>query len=189
MGSEAVSGRFGGVSGNLRAVGSTRTDDRRSPKGTGGAKGRRGRERRPSSRSDGSSVVLVAREAGDRDADELARDGPVPAVRGGAQERFGGVRRAGLSHSKVDKPAYPLGPRFAGPRQGLAGGCAPSDPPTATAHHGRWTRAAPPLPPRRRGGHGTAGGGSGSHLKGTSLRRPSRGACGSWRDGSSGSLL
>ena len=27
------------------------------------------------------------------------------------------------------KPAYPLGPRFAGPRQGLAGGCAPSDPP------------------------------------------------------------
>ena len=30
---------------------------------------------------------------------------------------------------KVRKPAYPLGPRFAGPRQGLAGGCAPSDPP------------------------------------------------------------
>ena len=121
MGSEAVSGRFGGVSGNLRAVGSTRTDDRRSPKGTGGAKGRRGRERRPSSRSDGSSVVLVAREAGDRDADELARDGPVPAVRGGARERFGGVRRAGLSHSKVDKPAYPLGPRFAGPQRGWRG--------------------------------------------------------------------
>ena len=30
---------------------------------------------------------------------------------------------------KVPKPAYPLGPRFAGPRQGLAGGCAPSHPP------------------------------------------------------------
>ena len=27
------------------------------------------------------------------------------------------------------EPAYPLGPRSAGPRQGLAGGCAPSDPP------------------------------------------------------------
>ena len=27
------------------------------------------------------------------------------------------------------EPAYPLGPHFAGPRQGLAGGCAPSDPP------------------------------------------------------------
>ena len=31
--------------------------------------------------------------------------------------------------TKVVKPAYPLGPRFAGPRQGLAGGCAPCDPP------------------------------------------------------------
>ena len=30
---------------------------------------------------------------------------------------------------KVGEPAYPLGPRFAGPRQGLAGGCAPSNPP------------------------------------------------------------
>ena len=33
------------------------------------------------------------------------------------------------------KPAYPLGPRFAGPRQGLAGGCAPSDP-----HNGNYVR-------------------------------------------------
>ena len=29
--------------------------------------------------------------------------------------------------------AYPLGPRFAGPRQGLAGGCAPFDPREARA--------------------------------------------------------
>ena len=42
---------------------------------------------------------------------------------------FGGVRRAGSEHLTVQEPAYPLGPRFAGPRQGLAGGCAPSDPP------------------------------------------------------------
>ena len=109
---------------------------------------------------------------------------------GGGRRRLSETSATGLSDAaKAGEPAYPLGPRFAGPRQGLAGGSAPSDPPTATAHHGRWTRAAPPLPPRRRGGHGTAGGGSGSHLKGTSLRRPSRGACGSWRDGSSGSLL
>ena len=40
------------------------------------------------------------------------------------------LRRTSLSAaSKARKPAYPLGPRFAGPRQGLAGGCAPSDPP------------------------------------------------------------
>ena len=40
------------------------------------------------------------------------------------------LRRTGLSAAaKADEPAYPLGPRFAGPRQGLAGGCAPSDPP------------------------------------------------------------
>ena len=49
------------------------------------------------------------------------------------------------------EPAYPLGPRFAGPRQGLAGGCAPSDPPTATAHPGRWTRRVG-ADPRQRGG-------------------------------------
>ena len=39
----------------------------------------------------------------------------------------------------------PLG----GPR--LAGGCAPSDPPTATAHPGRWTRRVG-ADPRQRGG-------------------------------------
>ena len=44
---------------------------------------------------------------------------------------FGGVRRAGSEHLTVQEPAYPLGPRFAGPRQGLArGGSAPPfDPP------------------------------------------------------------
>ena len=31
------------------------------------------------------------------------------------------------------EPAYPLGPRFAGPRQGLAGGSAPSTPPPTIA--------------------------------------------------------
>ena len=40
------------------------------------------------------------------------------------------LRRTGLSAApKAGEPAYPLGPRFAGPRQGLAGGCAPSHPP------------------------------------------------------------
>ena len=37
-------------------------------------------------------------------------------------------RRASLA-ATAGEPAYPLGPRFAGPRQGLAGGCAPCDPP------------------------------------------------------------
>ena len=41
---------------------------------------------------------------------------------------FGGVRRAGSEHLTVQEPAYPLGPRFAGPRQGPGGGCAPSTP-------------------------------------------------------------
>ena len=41
--------------------------------------------------------------------------------------------RRGLSGALNErKPAYPLGPRFAGPRQELAGGCAPSDPPNGT---------------------------------------------------------
>ena len=42
---------------------------------------------------------------------------------------FGGVRRAGSEHLTVQEPAYPLGPRFAGPRQGLARDSAPSIPP------------------------------------------------------------
>ena len=40
-----------------------------------------------------------------------------------------GLQASGPSWVTVLEPAYPLGPRFAGPRQGLAGGCAPSDPP------------------------------------------------------------
>ena len=45
------------------------------------------------------------------------------------------LRRTSLSAaSKARKPAYPLGPRFAGPRQGLAGGCAPSGPPERQRH-------------------------------------------------------
>ena len=46
---------------------------------------------------------------------------------------FGGVRRAGSEHLTVQEPAYPLGPRFADPRQGLARGCAPFDPPRRSA--------------------------------------------------------
>ena len=45
----------------------------------------------------------------------------------------------------------PLGPRFAGPRQGLAGGCAPSGPPNGNGTS--WTLDAggglAPLPSRR----------------------------------------
>ena len=45
------------------------------------------------------------------------------------------LRRTGLSAApKAGEPAYPLGPRFAGPRQGLAGGCAPSGPPERQRH-------------------------------------------------------
>ena len=38
-------------------------------------------------------------------------------------------RRATSVFSAREPPAYPLGLRFAGPRQWLAGGSAPSDPP------------------------------------------------------------
>ena len=46
-----------------------------------------------------------------------------------AHDRVAGRgRKRWLTPLKVRKPAYPLGPRFAGPRQGLAGGSAPSTP-------------------------------------------------------------
>ncbi len=49
-----------------------------------------------------------------------------------------GVRKtlavaAGSWRLRHHEPAYPLGPRFTGPRQGLAGGCAPFDPPEVRA--------------------------------------------------------
>ena len=58
-----------------------------------------------------------------------------PHKAGSSMYGYGDFDGPGL-HALVDEmvrrtgePAYPLGPRFAGPRQGLAGGCAPSDPP------------------------------------------------------------
>ena len=44
-----------------------------------------------------------------------------------------GGAKAGSRPVSSHEPAYPLGPRFAGPRQGLAGGCAPFDPPEVRA--------------------------------------------------------
>ncbi len=65
---------------------------------------------------------------------------------------FGGVRRAGSEHLTVQEPAYPLGPRFAGPRQGLArGGSAPlrsPGRPRSGGGHGRLARPPSLLPVR-----------------------------------------
>ena len=63
---------------------------------------------------------------------------------------FGGVRRAGSEHLTVQEPAYPLGPRFAGPRQGLAGGgsASPSNPQLPAPLPGQRScgRCGPPKP-------------------------------------------
>ena len=59
-----------------------------------------------------------------------ARGGAPPPNWRRADGRLSETSATGLSDAaKAGEPAYPLGPRFAGPRQGLAGGCAPSDPP------------------------------------------------------------
>ena len=42
------------------------------------------------------------------------------------------LRTGSSGAAKAGEPAYPLGPRFACPRRGLAGGCAPSDPPNGS---------------------------------------------------------
>ena len=63
---------------------------------------------------------------------------------------FGGVRRAGSEHLTVQEPAYPLGPRFAGPRQGLArgGSASPSNPQLPAPLPGQRScgRCGPPKP-------------------------------------------
>ena len=63
---------------------------------------------------------------------------------------FGGVRRAGSEHLTVQEPAYPLGPRFAGPRQGLTrgGSASPSNPQLPAPLPGQRScgRCGPPKP-------------------------------------------
>ena len=62
------------------------------------------------------------------------------------------ARRRGLSDAaKAGEPAYPLGPRFAGPRQGLARGCAPYDPPNGNGTSWTLDRAGGSSPLRLAG--------------------------------------
>ena len=62
------------------------------------------------------------------------------------------LRRTGLSDAaKAGEPAYPLGPRLAGPRQGLTGGCAPSDPPNGNGTSWTLDRAGGSSPLRLAG--------------------------------------
>ena len=70
--------------------------------------------------------ALQAADVAIPDDPDLAFEDRPPGIFGGC---FEGVRGAGSRPAIGREPAYPLGPRFAGPRQGLAGGCAPSDPP------------------------------------------------------------
>ena len=77
----------------------------------GRMKGGARQERRHRRRVTGRRSLRAVREAGDQEAGELARDGRVTAVSGGVVERFAAVRRAGLTHANVVKPAYSLWPQ------------------------------------------------------------------------------
>ena len=98
-GSEAVSGRPGGVSGNLRALGSPQIDDLGFPRGRGRAKNRRSAESAAIARKvTGPPVALAVLEALDREAEQLARDGSVSAVPGDARRAgFGGSAEGWLT--------------------------------------------------------------------------------------------
>ena len=78
-------------------------------------------------RAAGGAAIPV-RVSGDREAEQLARDGPATAVSGVAVERVAGRPKAGSSHVKGNEPAYPPWPHSVCLPEGLAGGCAPSDP-------------------------------------------------------------
>ena len=95
-------------------LGSPRIDE--SPvsegvRGKGGAR-RSGRGAPPSPRSDGLPLALVAREAGDQEVEELARDGRVSAVQSawlhtryivGCQRRKGHISRVITSPYTEDR--------------------------------------------------------------------------------------
>ena len=69
--------------------------------------------------------ALQAADVAIPDDPDLAFEDRPPGIFGG---RFEGVRGAGSRPAIGREPAYPLGPRFAGPRQGLARDSAPSIP-------------------------------------------------------------
>lgn len=98
-GSEAVSGRAGDYSGNLRAVGASKSDDRRSQRGTGRAECGCGWRAPLSPGVTGRRSPSLVREAGDLEAGELARDKVrCPPFRAVLERCFRRLRRAGLSH-------------------------------------------------------------------------------------------
>ena len=87
MRSEAVSGRSGGCSGNLRAVGSPRIDDRRLLRGRGRAKTVDAAECPVVTKEYGAPVALAVFEADGDEVAELAGDERESVVPGGPQGR------------------------------------------------------------------------------------------------------
>ena len=70
---------------------------------------------------------------------------------GGGRRRLSETSATGLSDAaKAGEPAYPLGPRFAGPRQGLARGAPPPSIPRRPALRRSSRSGLVPLPPWRR---------------------------------------
>lgn len=108
MRSEAVSGRSGDYSDNLRAVGTPRIDDRRSRRETGlGRKQAVAQSAPPSPRRDGTPVAV--HEAGGHEAEELGYNGPVGAgLRSCPERRFGDVNRHGTGPVFSPKLAYAM---------------------------------------------------------------------------------
>ena len=103
-----------------------------------------------------SSIDLMVTSSLYAPSSRKSRCGPVRL------DRWGPAPDAVSRH----EPAYPLGPRFAGPRQGLAGGCAPSDPPNGNGTS--WALAAT----RSRGSGHLVFPGHGRSEDGSTPRRP-----------------
>ena len=93
-------------SGNLRAVGAPRIDDLGSSRGTGRPETGRSAERGAvAKRNESGRSPLAVLEAGDDEAEELARDGPAGTVPCGTKVGFGGRPKAGLTQAKGVKQA------------------------------------------------------------------------------------
>ena len=75
-------------------------DDLASPRGTGRPETGRSAERGAVPGESGAGpVALAVLEAGDGEAEELSRDGPVEAVPGGARRGVFGGSAEGLAHA------------------------------------------------------------------------------------------
>ena len=124
--------------GSYRSVKAPKIDDLRSPRGTGRPKpGGSGGSAVVAEKNQDRRSLLTVREADDPEAGACLRRCGRDCSGRCPERRFGGVRGGWLTTGSGREPAYPPWPHSVCSPEGLAGGCAPSDPQLQTSRRER----------------------------------------------------